>query len=201
MLKNARVRVRVRVSGLGVSTFPVLLGLVCPAGWLDVCLSVCLNQGKVVQGVVRSCWDFDSVTGTHRVCMPKLFSPVWRNFFFGHNRGDPYETKNDQNFSWPNIITNCFQSVFCMPIDTLGGVGKCAPIILDKIWTFHWEMSFQKRSFWNWGNEMNKVDVVLGFVGAFEHLRRILVKFWRVSTFPVLLGLVCPGVCLSVRLS
>jgi hypothetical protein len=54
-------------------------------------------------------------------------------------------------------------------------------------------MSFQKRSFWNWGNEMNKVDVVLGFVGAFEHLRRILVKFWRVSTFPVLLGLVCPA--------
>ena len=45
---------------------------------------------------------------------------------------------------------------------------------------------------------MNKVDVCLGFVGAFEHFRRILVKFWRVSTFPVLLGLVCPGVCLSV---
>ena len=65
------------------------------------------------------------------------------------------------------------------------------------------EISFQKRSFWNWGNEMNKVDVCLGFVGAFEHFRRILVKFWRVSTFPVLLGLVCPAgwldVCLSVR--
>ena len=161
---------------------------------MSVCLSVRLNQGKVVQGVVRSCWDFDSVTGTHRVCMPKLFSPVWRNFFFGHNRGDPYETKNDQNFSLPKNHHKKVASVFCMPIDTLGGgVGKCAPIILDKIWIFHWEDVVSKTKFLELGKwTMNKVDV-FGF----------LVKFWRVSTFPVLLGLVCPAgwldVCLSVR--
>ena len=40
---------------------------------------------------------------------------------------------------------------------------------------------------------MNKVDVFVGVLGFVEHLRRILVKFWRVSTFPVLLGLVCPA--------
>jgi hypothetical protein len=56
---------------------------------------------------------------------------------------------------------------------------------------------------------MNKVDVFVGVLGFVEHFRHILVKFWRVSTFPVLLGLVCPAGwlagwlagCLSVRLS
>ena len=58
-----------------------------------------------------------------------------------------------------------------------------------------------KTKFLELGKEMNKVDVFVGVLGFVEHFRRILVKFWRVSTFPVLLGLVCPGVCLSVRLS
>ena len=142
-------------NGVRVSTFPVLLGLVCPAGWMSVCLSVRLNQGKVVQGVVRSCWDFDSVMGTHRVCMPKLFMPVWRNFFFGHNRGDPYETKNDQNFSWPKIITNCFQSVLYANRHTWRCWEMCSHNFGQNLEHFT-EISFQKRSFWNWGRKWTK---------------------------------------------